>query len=331
MSLRTFGFFASSVVVSFLVTAGPCKAGQLVGNGGIVVDGNCFGTGSVTMLLDYYESRAEYGLDVNLGVSTASVMDKVHLALGRLAVVDSARAAVYTTWADAFQPESIAIPPGTSLSPTEDYGQVFRRADCLARQVIVQTQPTFAGSKRYFIDQPYFQGLSTDDQAGLILHEVVYRDAIMRGHINSKLVRYFVAQLSSSNFASLTASDYETLLLETGLDEYRWQTPQSTVRVFIKSFAAESDATTFCRDLAQDSDLLSFGDINSNFGLHFTRNGAPALYELVERRRQTGAPALLSWISGSTAPTCANIKDLFFKNSVCDRPVDGTICMEKFR
>ena len=217
MSRNAFVYFASLILFAPLA-----HAQQVVGNGGIVLAGGCYGPEITHEILDFYEARIEYGFDIELGPDTGEISDKVQVALSRLARLDPQRASKFQGWFASFAADSANLPGGVRLSSTDDYGSVDRRPDCSIRQAAVQRNPVVSAGKRYFFDAELVSKLDQTNHAGLVLHEMIYRDAISRGQITSRLARYMTALISSKDFETLSSDEYAIRLLETGMNEYRY-------------------------------------------------------------------------------------------------------------
>jgi len=247
MFCNAFNIFCRSTLLALGITmlSQTATAQQIVGNGGIIVTGNCYGTGPVNELLDFYEAKIEYGFTIDLGDVSLPIPEKVELALARLARLDPERAALYRQWHAAFEDESANLPAGVALSSTDDYGAVDRRPDCGVKQAAVQRRPVVTGGKRFFFDPEVVGRLDADNRAGLILHEIIYRDGIRRGHVTSRLVRYLTALLASEDFENLSATDYRARLLETRMNEYRYE----SLRYFPGLVFDFAEAERFCAGL----------------------------------------------------------------------------------
>jgi hypothetical protein len=76
------------------------------------------------------------------------------------------------------------------------------------------------GVKKYIINQDLWSLLNNTNKAGLILHEIVYSDAIMRGQNNSIYARYFNALLSSKEITKLSQKEYKKIMRKTRLKQY---------------------------------------------------------------------------------------------------------------
>jgi hypothetical protein len=160
---------------------GPTPRGYEAGNGGNVVvcrDGE--GVIESVELLDYYEGRElSSKLHPALGPNSLTQIEKARYALQRLRRLDGARADGYQASAEKFFAEA-AFVKNQILPDTKDYGYVPLPANCKIEQIAVQH--TVVDGKRYHINQDLWNLLTADHQAGLILHEVIYHDALGQGH-----------------------------------------------------------------------------------------------------------------------------------------------------
>ncbi|MGE9744454.1 hypothetical protein [Bdellovibrio bacteriovorus] len=168
--------------------------GDWVGNGGNVI--SC---GDSLRLLDYYEAEEQRGIALDLGNESMSFQQKVYYVLHRLENVNPTRAKMYKKWFHTFDAETQWFFIGKFL-PIRDSGVVIIPEVCNIQQIAIQ-RPTaliMPGDQRYVIDVRLFERLSEADKAGLILHELIYREAIESGFTSSPGVRYFNQVVSSS-------------------------------------------------------------------------------------------------------------------------------------
>lgn len=100
-----------------------------------------------------------------------------------------------------------------NLLPVADTGIGFTPADCTLTQVVIQHAPIAAEDRRYFIATSVLSGLDVSNRAALIVHEVLYRAALIKNPTlpSSESVRYFNAVLLSDKISSITAKDYELI------------------------------------------------------------------------------------------------------------------------
>lgn len=168
-------------------------------------------------LFDYYEARVQSGLVAKLGDDALPYPDKVRIALARLAVHSPKRAARYLEQAQSF------VADATFLSPEEarlrpipdrdaDVGNLIEAPPgCAIEQLAIQHIPKYPSDKRYFVQAEIWSALDEQSRAGLVLHEVIYREALDSFQTNSLNARYFNAFLSQTEFPAMDG--YEFLLL----------------------------------------------------------------------------------------------------------------------
>ncbi|MFV8259309.1 hypothetical protein ACNQKP_16000 [Bdellovibrio bacteriovorus] len=187
--------------------------GDWVGNGGNVI--SC---GDSLRLLDYYEGEEQRRILPELGPEHMSFQQKVYYVLHRLEDVNPTRARMYKKWFRTFDEETQWFIVGKFL-PIRDSGVVIIPEDCNIQQVAIQ-RPTpliMPGDRRYVIDLRLFEKLSEDDKAGLILHELIYREAIELGTASSPGVRYFNQVISSYLMKSFDSRTMLDLVRTAGL------------------------------------------------------------------------------------------------------------------
>jgi len=183
-------------------------AGDSVGSGGDLIV--CPETREV---LDYFEARQNdpaYRLGFQGMASSAE--EKVRWALGRLALRDPARASAYLQRLERFQMETLFVPG--PLENVLDTGEVKIPEECEVRQLAIQRPPAFPSDYRYLIDRSLWADLfsSSEQQAGLMLHEIIYRETLQLGHENSAYAREFNRVISGERFLELSQADYDLLV-----------------------------------------------------------------------------------------------------------------------
>jgi hypothetical protein len=193
-------FFLLSALL--LSPASWAVGGDWVGNGGDLI--RCWRPAEHKFdyeLLDYYEGRFFRGLQLDLGPNNASFDDKVHYALQRLAKKNPTRAALYGSWYKTFFTDTRFFMDGRILQ-IPDTGPLVIPEGCTVQQIAAQLpdDQILPGDYRYTIDLDLWNDISEDTRAGLILHELVYREAIGNHQTNSKRVRYFNQYISASAF-----------------------------------------------------------------------------------------------------------------------------------
>lgn len=243
----------TKLLAAILGIASPLAlaSGQQVGNGGHLVRGNCYEPSMTgTELLDFYEGKRLRGWSYDLGGAGLSIYQKAEVALDRLERVDAGRAARYREWLATFPSEMTILPVGIRLTDTADTGTYEIPTGCSKGQLAKQVTPQSPEDKRYFIDATNWAAIDDDSKAGLVLHEIVYRDALERGHRNSALVRYVVGLIASPYLETLTREQYESRMLDKFMIGYTW-TSDSAVhyRYFDEMRVDYATAKRHCEEL----------------------------------------------------------------------------------
>lgn len=206
-------------ILLLLTPSTALKAGGLVNNGGkVVVCAGENGSPGTIRLFDYYEAKMLRDWDFALGDPSLPVQDKVDLVLSRLESFDGLRAEKYRLWSRDFWTEAEFLT--STLPDVPDQEPVMDPPEgCTYSQIIIQRRPVFSGDKRYFVNKKLFESsaFSADQKAGLILHEVIYREAIEFGAENSIGARYLNTLFSADQSAVVgNVAGYFDLLKKAG-------------------------------------------------------------------------------------------------------------------
>jgi hypothetical protein len=203
------------LLTSALVVATFQARAEGVGNGGFVT--NCLEDGArMTKVLDYVEAK-DRGIEIDLGPANLNYQQKIDHVLNRFAKMDSMRATMYRQWATEFKFEMKEV---GELGPLADTGSVGVPKGCQKPfAVIAQKGVTelFPGDKRYLVIIDEWNKLNDTAKAGLILHELAYRDLLQHGWGNSPNARYLNSIMSSKNFAGNSKMQYIGILQRLGL------------------------------------------------------------------------------------------------------------------
>ncbi len=264
--------------LAFALSAAPALAGQIVKNGGAVVSGECFlddsGTPVVaTEIVDFYEAKILRGWDLALGEPTEPVEAKIEKMLNRLAVVDPERAEVIRGWYATFDSERAWLRNGASLPQVDDVGEIREVLPlrCFIYQAAGQRIPeNLPFDPFYIVDVRWWDKLNNDSKAGLVVHELIYRDGVRRGHTQSVGTRFLTALLATDliDRGQIGPDVYKGILFRNRFDSYTY----NGFRLYPEqSFTNEAAAKEFCANLTVDSQLpyLSGSYLlvdNNNFG-----------------------------------------------------------------
>ncbi len=233
-------------------------------------------------LLDYYEADLllpELKLDLGDGNSEVDLAQNV---LARLRVLDAKRADAYSAKVRRFLMDTRFIQE--NVPDVNDYGFAPLGDGCVLKQVAVQNLVPIPEGKKYTINKPLWDRLSTVDKAGLILHELVYEEALSLGQKDSRNSRYFNALISSRQVSSLTGKQYAERLKAVGLPASAGGRPDMVLELPAGHIAAVVNQP-FHFDLAEF--VLS----TNNHPLQFSKLGGAPWAVLSSKGQLTGTPS----------------------------------------
>ena len=213
--------FQKSLVALSLITAlaagsqafaGPGDAGG--GNAVVCKEDD----GSVkAQVLDYYEAKLLNDITIDLGAANLTYQQKVDVALNRLAEVDLGLSNTLKKSAEEFY-KSTAFIEKARLEPVPDSKHIFIPEGCDISQIAVQIQREYPGQKIYYVNKKIWDLMDSDSKAGLVLHEIIYRNAIAGGATDSKGARFMNSVISSADkFGELTYQEYTDVARKTKL------------------------------------------------------------------------------------------------------------------
>ncbi|MBS1971986.1 MAG: hypothetical protein JSU04_16870 [Bdellovibrionales bacterium] len=203
------------ILLLVLLLGGVSKAfaGFIVGNGGnVIVCGE--GVLRTVELLDHWESRTTRNLNIQMGAPELAPEEKVQLVLERLKKINPNRATLYDHWLKTFMSETDFT--NLEIISNADSGPAKITPGCKIVQIAIQQDPDLPGDARYAIQKDLWGSLNSDGKAGLILHELIYRELASQkpAHRTSKYVRYYNAFISSDQITTIKLNDYYNLLLK---------------------------------------------------------------------------------------------------------------------
>ena len=168
LKIMSLGLFVSSAMVSLVAEAGPGSTG---GGVGFTCDG-----GKTVAMVDGYEALT-HGHPILLGPSAASFQDKVSFALNRLKTIAPVRSQILTTFVADMYRNNVEWTSGALVNQS-DFSGIDIPLGCQPLQIAFQRDDISVGlgERRYVFQVDLFNKMSSDDQAVLVLHEIVYRD-----------------------------------------------------------------------------------------------------------------------------------------------------------
>lgn len=193
-----------------------------VGNGG---DALVCGNPSFYRMYDSYEAQYRHGLkpvfpfyeEPSSGNHNGD-NNKNHLSISiglaqdiifRLKSKDPERYQRYMQWISEFAGDAQFL-DHTYLTDVPDIGVGALPIGCTLEQLIIQRTPLFPKSKRYSIAHDFWRQLPFKDQAVAIIHEILYREAmIWYPRIqSSERIRYFNALIISDEVSKMSVEEY---------------------------------------------------------------------------------------------------------------------------
>jgi len=215
----------NSLAIFFsILVAGPIASagGRTVGNGGDVLECKETGQSKSYELLDFYEGRTIRHWPRQMGSKDGSVKNKIQFVLKNLERLSPERARKYMRQASRFTEDTLFL-EGANLEDISDSDHIAIPRKCRIRQIANQSEPVLETDKRYVIDATLWRELDSDNQAGLILHEIIYREALELGHSNSVSVRLLNALISSSHIQELSVEQFTRILIDLGFEHTSMQ------------------------------------------------------------------------------------------------------------
>ncbi len=208
------------------------KAGSETGNGGDAVicytDATRKNIKSVQMF-DYWEQQQveQFG-PIELGAESLTVQQKIEIATERIAKFDPTLASeIKKTALNLANNIQKYIVTNYILPDIEDaHPKVIpTQANCYIEQFAVQYKDLQTGQRRFAISDKFYNDINAtnDTRAGIILHEAIYRYAILQNPLitNSDGIRYFNYVIASEKIGNMTLDelpDYINFLKKSGIN-----------------------------------------------------------------------------------------------------------------
>lgn len=227
--MKTF-LILGAILFAFTAQADKTKQHGM-GNGGDAVVCYTDVTRSVissVRMFDYWEQEQvlKYG-PIDLGASTLSVQEKIEVATNRIAKFDP-------TLADQIKKSALRLADNIKNYLVTSYilpdiddatPQVIpSQPNCYIEQYGIQFKEVITGQRRFAISDKFYNHVNTtnDQRAGLLLHEAIYRYAILMEPLlaNSDGIRifnYVIATNKLNNTDYAHVDDYVNILKTSGI------------------------------------------------------------------------------------------------------------------
>ena len=173
------------------------------------------------MLQDYLEiTQQGYKIefpDFSFREDSNKIEDAIFIAqkmLDRIKELDPHRHMVYSKELQNFS-QNLLLDFNLIFPWLPDHGVVKAPgADCEIIQTAYQREPILPFHKRYNIKAEVWSLLKVQVKAGLILHEVIYKEAHERGHTVSDRTRQFNGLLATNHFENMNIYQYKRFLVD---------------------------------------------------------------------------------------------------------------------
>jgi len=191
-------------------------AGDERGNGGdAVVCRNADGAIVSAEALDHYEARTQLGIEIDAGFPANSITEAVQHVLDRIPDFDITRKSNYQVWANEFFDDANFL-DGINLVDIPDSDHIAIPSGCEIEQLVIQRLTSLPRQKRYTINQDIWEHLDDSSKVAMVIHEIIYRDALQLGHLNSINTRYVAARLLELAFSDISIADYGSMMDQAG-------------------------------------------------------------------------------------------------------------------
>ena len=220
--MRRWKISVLGLLALFAMNFGASASGRDVGNGGDLVicrDGERRIVSAE--LLDFYEARVLRGIPMDLGAADLSIQSKITLAIGRIRGLSADRYAEYQARVQEFYARAKFF-PDVHLEDIPDSDHLVLPQGCAIEQIAIQRAEAAADEPLYVISQELWDALDNDNRAGLVLHEIIYRESILMGRQSSREARYFNSYLCSQRFVTMRFHEFAEVLRAVGYESVLW-------------------------------------------------------------------------------------------------------------
>jgi hypothetical protein len=208
-------------IISMLSLHAYGGAGGVHGGQGVVCRNSSKAIVSLE-ILDHYEGRT-LGGKIDMGPANFTYQQKIKYVLDRLAKIDPLSAQRYQKRADEFFANAQPLTPAQMKVISDSNEPVNPDTGCAKEQFVVQQTPPKPDQARYLYNielEQYAEKNNAQALAGIILHEVIYTDAVETfGQQNSDGTRYYNFEISSIRMNAITADQYLLLLHNSGFEK----------------------------------------------------------------------------------------------------------------
>lgn len=194
-----------AALITALALPAAAHAGHVVGNGGDVIV-----CPDRVEMLDLFEGSL-FGVRSDPAFASLNAESVLAQVLARLARVDPVRAERLTVQAEDFWIQTSGL-RDIALNDVPDSEHILIPAKCRLEQIALQNLPQPNPYRMFVVNLDLWERLNGLNRAALLLHELLYREAVAAGHKDSRRVRQLVFRMVSTDFARQDAAAYHALL-----------------------------------------------------------------------------------------------------------------------
>lgn len=208
------------IVFSFLLTQSLYAGGNEVGNGGDAVVCKSKDKIESVELLDFYEHRVQEGHKI-IDDTELDPIQLVTKILKHLNTLSPRLSTQYQKGLNSFM-EKTSFVDNAKLIDIEDSKHIVlpRNKDCSIQQIAIYNKNKKA-SKEFVIDKTLWDHMNATNQAGLILHELIYQHFSRLGEKDSIKARQINAFLFDKDFHKVKPSKFWEKIRELKIPIYR--------------------------------------------------------------------------------------------------------------
>jgi hypothetical protein len=214
--------FLMTSALTFSFGSVAFATGGEIGNGGDIVLCQDKTNPLHMRMLDYYEAERR-GRHIQLPTGN-SEFDIARKVLQKLAVHSPERARGYLVWLNEFEKHMQLVTE--PLMDIQDAGPVLVPDECYIKQFGIQITPgrvpaylsylKVKSDTQLLVSQSLWQDASIKSRAGLLLHELFLREALLRHHETSAHARYFNGEVVSSEFLNFSEKEVQMAVFKSG-------------------------------------------------------------------------------------------------------------------
>ena len=194
--------------------------GNEVGNGGDAVVCKSKDKIESVELLDFYEHRVQEGHEI-IDDNSLEPIQQVQKILKHLNTLSPRLSAQYQKGLRSFM-EKNSFVENAKLIDIEDSKHIVlpRNKDCTIQQIAIYNKNK-KSSKEFVVDKTLWDQMNTTNQAGLILHELIYQHFSRLGEKDSIKARQINAFLFDKDFQKVTPSKFWSKIRKLKIPIYR--------------------------------------------------------------------------------------------------------------